>query len=131
MKNYTKFLDQFSSNSNVYIYEGEYLNGLKNGMGILKRKGNGEVFFNGSFKNDEYNGNGVLILNNGYIYEGNFLKQKRQGLGRLYSNDKKFIYEGEWVDDQKEGFGKEMFPDGTRFEGQFQKGKKNGKGIYY
>jgi len=48
----------------------------------------------------------------------------------LYSNDRKFIYEGDWVEDEKEGFGKEIFPDGTGFEGEFEKGKKNGIGNF-
>lgn len=101
---------------------------MKFGKGLLKKKLNGELVYEGFFKEDKFNGNGTLFLNNGYVYEGSFFNGKKQGKGCLYSNDRKFIYEGEWADDEKEGYGKEIFPDGTRFEGEFEKGKKNGIG---
>ena len=109
------------------VYDGQYLNGMKFGRGVLKKKLNGELIYDGYFKDDKFNGNGILYLNNGYVYEGSFYNGKKQGKGALYSFDKKFIYEGDWFDDEKEGVGKELFPDGTKFEGDFERGKKNGK----
>lgn len=101
---------------------------MKFGKSLLKKKQNGELVYEGFFKDDKFNGIGTLYLNNGYVYEGSFVNGKKQGKGCLYSDDRKFIYEGDFVDDEKEGFGKEIFPDGTRFEGDFEKGKKNGIG---
>ncbi len=111
------------------LYEGQTINGMKNGKGILRKRNNGEVIFDGFFKDDKFEGQGILYLNNGYIYEGNFTNGKKQGKGILSSEDQKFKYQGNWVEDEKEGLGEEFFPDGTKFEGEFQKGKKNGKGL--
>lgn len=101
---------------------------MKYGKGQIRKKANSELIYDGFFKEDKFEGDGILYLNNGYIYEGNFQRGKKQGRGTLYSLDKKFIYEGEWYEDEKEGFGREIFPDGTKFEGQFERGKKNGIG---
>jgi len=108
-----------------YTYEGQMINGMRYGKGQIRKKANDEIIYDGYFKEDKFEGNGILVLNNGYIYEGNFQNGKKQGKGTLYSVDKKFVYEGDWFDDEKDGNGIEIFPDGTKFEGSFERGKKN------
>ena len=59
------------------LYEGEYINGERNGKG------------------KEYS------LNNKLLYEGEYLNGKRNGLGKEYDKNGNLIYEGEYLDDKK------------------------------
>ena len=69
------------------LYEGEYLNELKNGKG------------------KEYYPNGQLK------FEGEYLKGKRNGEGREYDYGG-LIFEGNYINDIKEGVGKEFYSKG-------------------
>ena len=40
------------------------------------------------------------------------------------------MYEGNYVDDKKEGHGTFHWPDGRKYEGQWENGKQHGVGIY-
>ena len=70
------------------LYEGEYLNELKNGKG------------------KEYYPNGQLK------FEGEYLKGKRNGEGREYDYGG-LIFEGNYINDIKEGVGKEFYSKGV------------------
>ena len=120
----------FEASNNGYIYIGQLVEGKKEGKGIIKNP-NGDVIYDGFFRNDLYEGEGILKLDNGLIYSGNFLKGKRNGRGNLFSNEDKYRYEGEWLDDQKSGRGTETYPDNSCYCGEFLNNKRNGKGDYY
>ena len=48
-----------------------------------------------------------------------------------FVDSKGSLYEGEWLDDMQHGFGKESWNGGEiRFEGNYEKGRKEGKGKY-
>ena len=83
------------------IFEGEYLNGKRNGKG------------------KEYNDNGKLI------FEGEYLNGKRNGKGKEYDNNGKLIFEGEYLNG-KNGKGKEYEKMENKYEGEI-KWKKNEK----
>ncbi len=90
---------------NIFIivffqYEGEFLNGKRNGKG------------------KEYNKNGILI------YEGEFLNGKINGKGKEYNHNKKLIFEGEFINGYKSK-GKVYVKRKIEYEGEF-KIKKNG-----
>ena len=48
----------------------------------------------------------------------------------MYKHANGSVYEGHWKNDSQEGSGKEMWTDGSRFDGLYREGKKNGKGTY-
>ena len=115
--------------NNELIYEGNFLNGKRNGIG------------------KEYNDNGALI------FEGEYLKGKRWN-GKVFFGDKsyqlkngkgyikeyiniellemKLIFEGEYLNGKRNGKGKEYKENGKLiFEGEYVNGKRNGKGKEY
>ena len=105
------------------IFEGEYLNGQRNGKG------------------KEYNSNGILI------FEGEYLNGKRNGKGKEYYDSLGLIFEGEFLNGRRNGKGIGYYKyGGILFEGEYIYGKvwnikyydgngkilyelKNGKGI--
>lgn len=98
------------------VYEGEYVNGLRNGKGRIEYP-NGDVQ-EGEWKDDKPNGYGKATFSKGTIYEGEFKNWKRNGHGKMIfsSGD---IYEGEWKDDLKNGHGIITYSDGFVYEGEF------------
>ena len=117
---------EYLIDTNILIYEGEYLNKKRHGLG------------------KEYSKNGVLL------YEGEYLNGKRHGLGKEYSKDGELIFEGEYINgkyfngkgfnimecDVKGGKGKvklyyQINPKLLKFEGEIINGEINGKGTEY
>ena len=140
--------------SNQTQYFGDIVEGKKQGKGKLIFSDGS--FYEGNFKDDLFNGNGILVKDN-YIYKGDFLNGKKHGKGKieitykLNNNDninnndnniiinnindniiEKKIYEGEWENDYINGDGLEIIQNEnniiTTYNGHFIKGKKNGKG---
>ena len=98
-------------------YEGEILNGIYSGRGILYEQ-SGHIKYNGYFKNGKYDGFGKLYEEGKLIYEGFFERNKYNGKGTLYyKNEKKY-----------EGFFKEGKCNGIIIV--YRKGKKIKKIIY-
>ena len=62
---------------NRLIFQGEHLNGERNGKG------------------KEYNDNGFMI------FEGEYLNGKRNGKGKEYNKNDKIIFEGEYLNGKK------------------------------
>ena len=68
--------------SNGSEYNGEYINGVKNGFGIYISQdigGNGKYI--GEFSNNMFNGIGTYTFPNGSIYSGEFKDNLFHGLG--------------------------------------------------
>lgn len=84
--------------------------------------------YEGNFTNNQPNGKGVLVYDNGDKYEGDFLNGQRHGKGVLYFADKQ-IYEGDFKNDEKTGKGTYKWLDGKVYEGEFLKGKRHGDGV--
>ena len=109
-------------------YEGNWKNNFKEGKGIdFFINGNR---FEGNFKKGKREGKGIVYFNDGNIYEGDWKNDKREGKGIFYFIDGG-RYEGDWKNDLKEGKGIDYFYNGNRYEGDFKKGKREGKGIFY
>ena len=108
------------------IFEGEYLNGEKNGKG-KEYNDNGKLVFEGEYLKDKrWNGKG-------YDEYGNIIYELKNGKGYVkeYSEDG-FIFEGKYLKGEKNGKGKEFYDNGNiKFEGDYLKGKKNGIGKEY
>ena len=76
---------EYKLNRNNLIFEGEYLNGKRNGRGY------------------EYNILGKVE------FEGEYLNGYRNGRGKEYNYDEKLKYEGEFSNGYKNGKGKEYY----------------------
>ena len=83
------------------MFEGEYLNGKRNGKGKEYYK-DGELMFEGEYLN------GICLNGKEYDYNG------------------KLKFEGEYLNGERNGKGKEYYKDGElKFEGEYLNGKRN------
>ena len=101
---------EYLSRNNTLVFEGEYLNGKKNGKG------------------KEYDVSGNIL------FEGDYLNGFRDGKGKEYNDDYsgKLIYEGEYSNGFRDGKGKEYdFFGNLKFEGNYKVGIRNGYGKEY
>ena len=98
------YIKEYNEN-NTLIFEGEYVNGEKNGKG------------------KEYNNDGKLI------YEGNYLNSKKNGKGKEYNDKGELIFEGDYLYDHRRK-GKEFLFEKLEYEGEYLFDKKwSGKGF--
>ena len=134
------------------IFEGDYLDGEKNGKGA-EYYDNGNILFEGEYLNNKKwngigydinknkiyeikNGNGFIkeYCSNGTIkYEGEILNGEKNGKIKEYDYYGKLNFEGGYLNGVKNGKGK-IYDSGsndTYFEGEFLNGQKNGKGRKY
>lgn len=146
----------FSSEDKRKSYEGDWINGIREGNGTMVWKNGGKYV--GNWKSGVRNGYGTHHYADGEIYEGNWLAGKQHGKGKITfasddSSNRKY-YDGEWVSGIRQGMGTMMwndgewykggwengvkhgkgeihYPNGRKFVGIFNKGKKNGEGTYY
>lgn len=84
------------------IYEGEFKDGKKTGLGKLTFDNN---VYEGDFKNGKFSGKGVYKFASGAVYEGDFENNVYHGKGKLTSDNQNV------------------------YQGCFEKGKKNGSGT--
>ena len=117
---------EYYINSNQILYEGEFLNGERNGKGKEYNWCRDLIFKGEYFKGKRWNGEGYNIYKK-IIYK---LKDGK-GYVRNYDFDDNLIYEGEYLNGEKNGKGKEYYWDNIlAFEGEYLNGKKwNGKGY--
>lgn len=130
------------------IYTGEFQNGTRNGYGQYVFS-NGDKY-TGEWQNNERHGYGVYTYNDrsGYKkYSGEWKAGQRAGLGIMYYEqedrkprygiwkDNNFLYQHEDLGclegDCYQGYGIYVWNDGSRYEGNFRNGKRDGEGIYY
>jgi len=65
------------------LFEGEYLNGKKNGKG-KEYDFCGNLYFEGEYLNGQRNGKGKEYEHGKLIYECEYLNDKKHGKGKLY-----------------------------------------------
>ena len=115
-----------------YVYEGELKNNIiKEGKGKLTY--NNGVIYIGEFKNDKYNGKGVLyIKKNKLVYEGYFLNGLFEGKGKFYQQNGD-CYIGNFKNGKPDGIGKEYFQktDILKYKGGFKNDCYHGEGEFY
>jgi len=132
---------EYNSFNDILLYEGEYLNGKRNGQGkeynII-----GNIIFEGEYLNGKrWNGRGKEFNDKNEItYIGGYINGKKGGKGTEYKNEfdkiqnspiDRVIFEGEYLNGEKNGHGKEYSGGDLVFEGEFINGQRNGKGIEY
>jgi len=83
---------EFIINTNILIFEGEYLNGKRNGIG----KGydyNGKLIFEGEYLNGKINGKGKQYYENGKLkFEGEYFNEKNWN-GKAYNKNGNIEFE--------------------------------------
>ena len=85
----------------ILIYEGGYLNGLRNGKGKEYNFINGELEYEGEFLNGKWNGKGKKYFRGQLDYEGEYINNIRNGKGKEYDNKGILRYEGEYLEGRK------------------------------
>ena len=108
-----------------FSYEGEWINGKREGLGILIKKD--LAIFIGEFIEDKVNGFGKLIEENGDEYIGYWKNSQAYGLG-IYNKKNIISYKGWWKKDKQNGFGIEKWPK-LEYYGEFINGNKEGLGV--
>ena len=113
----------------VILFEGEYLNGKRNGKGKEYNIQN-ELIFEGEYLNGKrWNGKEYDKLGNNIYYEF------KNGKGFIKENhfnfNKYLIFEGEYSNGERNGKGKEYYSgEKIKFEGEYLNNKRwNGKGY--
>ena len=135
-------LMEYISGTNILLYEGEFLNGKKNGKGK-------EYYINGKLKFEGEYLKGKKVEGIGYDIEGNkTLILQNDCKGKEYYNKGKIKFDGEYFNGKRwKGIGydyqgnkifemkygkgkcKDFYFNGNLFfEGEYFNGKKNGKG---
>ena len=119
-KTYISNDDSESQNIELDKYEGEIIDGKKEGKGKFTYK-NGCVY-EGFFKNNKKEGKGIFYYTNGDRYKGQFEKGFYQGDGIFYfhNGDR---YEGKFDKNKYSGFGKYFYHNGDTFEGHWENDK--------
>jgi len=87
---------EYILNTNILIFEREYLKGKRYGKGKEYKK-NGELVFEGEYLNGiKWNGKGKEYYLNGELkFDGEYLKGKRNGRGKEYYYTCELKFEGE------------------------------------
>jgi hypothetical protein len=118
-------------------WSGACQNGLAQGRGVEQWFKNGQPSsrYEGEFLNGKKNGHGVYTLANGDRYDGDFVEDKRTGHG-VYTSAKGDQYDGDFVDGKENGHGVVTFGSrsqlaGTRYDGGFVNGKLTGRGVIF
>ena len=102
----------------ITLFSGIYLNGEK-------KKGkeynyDGELVYEGEYLNGKRNGKGKLYYSNKKLkYEGDLIDGKKHGKGIEYDKNHTFKYEGEYVNGKKHGYGKEYYLINNNISGEY------------
>ena len=121
-----KILREYNEYGNL-LFEGEHLNGKRNGKGKEYYK-NGKLLFEGEYLN------GKKWQGRGYDENNNIAYDIKEGKGLIIEYDFKgnLKFEGEYLNGERNGKGKEYYSYGKlKFEGEYLKGERNGKGKEY
>ena len=146
IKNENNKVKIYKMDTNILIYEGEYLNQRKTGKG-KEYDIYGRLIYEGNYLKGKKNGNGKEYYENGNIlFEGEYIDNKRyngkgynffgvlefeinKGNGNIkeynYSGD--LLFYGKYLNSEKNGIGNEYY-NGFIYIGEYKNGKKNGKG---
>ena len=123
---------EYDGQTDNLIYEGEYLNGKRNGKG--KEYDENKLIFEGEYLNGKRNGKGKEYYNDGELkFEGEYLNGERNGKGKEYDYNGELIFEGDYLNGERwNGKGKEYYNNGElAFEGQYLNGERHSKGKEY
>ena len=95
------FVKEFNGHDDTLSFEGEYLNGERNGRGKEYDYFDGNLVFEGEYSRGQRNGKGKQYNKGKLEYEGEYLNGKKHGKGKEYYSDGKLRFDGEYLYDSK------------------------------
>ena len=117
-------------------WSGEMQDSLPTGTGVWKGdKGKGR--YNGGMVDGEFSGRGIFEFSDGTKMDGEFAKDVISDASVLFIDQSTYVggikpfkpRESQSADLWKDGYGKEKLCDGSAYEGEYQDGRKHGKGV--
>ena len=126
IKNGKCYKKEYDLYSGRLFFEGEYLNGQRNGKGI-EYQGNKKILFEGEYLN------GMRWKGVGYDRKGNIAFKINNGRGIIkeFDPDNKIRFVGEFINGQKNGKGIEYDNGRLSYEGEYLDSRyKKGKKYY-
>ena len=114
-------------------YIGEYKNKMRNGKGKMyynEKDENGRVMYDGYWKDDLFDGKGIMKWKNNDRYNGEWKNGLKEGKGTYYYENGD-IYEGEFKNNNKDGKGIYFYKNLNRYEGEMKNNAFEGNGIFY
>ncbi|CAF0891155.1 unnamed protein product [Adineta steineri] len=82
--------------SNGNKYNGEWLNGAKEGRGKFIWGKDGTQWYEGDYRNDNMNGHGTMCYSNGQKYDGEFRDGQLHGQGTVMDSNGRIVRKGRW-----------------------------------
>jgi len=141
-----------ASYPNLDVYEGDFLDGIREGRGVYRYAANGDKYdgewkqnckhgigkmtynkkgeYQGYWENGRRHGEGVFVYPNGDVYSGWWRFGEKEGTGTYSSKQTGMKMFGEWSDGQIKS-GKWVYPNGVFFEGKFENNKPIGEGSWH
>lgn len=114
--------------SNGDKYEGDWQENNKHGIGKMTYKGRGE--YHGYWENNRRHGEGVFTYPNGDIYSGWWRFGEKEGKGTYIFKETGMKMHGDWEKGEIKR-GRWIYPNGLYFEGEFANNKPFGEGTWY
>lgn len=114
--------------SKAFKYEGEFLDGLKQGNGVYIWD-NGDRY-DGRFVADRPEGTGKYHFANGDSYTGEVKAGVIVGRG-TYTTKGGDVFDGSFASGKPHGVGVYRFANGDRYEGEMDQGRLQGRGRYF
>lgn len=110
-----------------FTYKGEWVHGLFDGTGTYIHSNS--IKYEGSWRHGYEHGKGTCsYANSGEMYSGDWCYGVRHGSGTYLTAD--FQYDGEWRYGTIKGKGVCHFADGSRYEGEWLNGQFHGFGTF-
>ena len=94
-----------ASYPNGDVYEGDFLDGIREGRGVYRYGSNGDK------------------------YDGEWRQNRKHGIGKMSYNGKG-EYQGYWENGRRHGEGVFTYPNGDVYSGWWRFGEKEGTGTY-
>lgn len=113
------------------FYEGEFKNGVIEGIGKMYDLEDRNSYYEGEFKNNRFQGEGKTVYSDGNYYIGPYVDGMREGTGKLLSADGSLIYTGSFRGDAMHGKGTYYFSETDYYIGSFEYGYFEGQGKTY
>ena len=108
-------------------YEGEWIKNFKHGIGKMTYAKAGE--YNGFWENGKRHGEGVFTYTNGDTYSGWWKFGEKEGTGCYHFKETGMKLYGDWTAGSITK-GKWIYPNGMYFEGSFENNKPKGTGKW-
>ncbi|KAJ8606917.1 hypothetical protein CTAYLR_008622 [Chrysophaeum taylorii] len=116
----------FATGDGTFVYDGEFVKGKRCGEGVAKLRDS--CSYAGSWRDNVFDGRGILVDAAKNSYEGEFFDGRKHGVGaQTYADGAR--YSGEWRRGYRDGQGHCDYPDGTTYAGRWERDKYRGHGT--